>query len=187
VLVGEACLLQETSVIFWLGPNLLVDDYLLAASHGLRRTTHQPEKLPAPVIPSRLAPWHDQPQWFMRVTYDEQSGQFRAWYNVKNPGAIPACCYAYAESPDGLQWHYPELGLVELAGSRQNNLLVAPFGNFGLFMADDGPATADPARRYKLAYFEARQGGDRNGMSVLFSRQSRHSPRPGPQHHQRYH
>lgn len=172
------------------GTHLFVDDYLVAGSRGLTRTTHQPGKLPEPVIPSGLAPWHNQPQWFMRVVHDAPSGLFRAWYNLKNPGGhkksdgagtgVPSCCYACAESPDGIRWRYPDLGLVEMDGSRKNNLLDAVFDNFGLFLVDDGPRERNPARRFKLAYHEARRGDAGNGMSVMFSADGfRFTPFPG--------
>lgn len=171
------------------GPHLFIDERLIEESRGLTRTTHQPEKLPEPVFPSGMASWHKQPQWFMRVVHDAPAGLFRAWYNLKNPGGhvksdgtgtgFPFCCYAYAESPDGIRWRYPDLELVEMEGSRKNNLLEAPFANFGLFMVDDGPGVPNAARRYKMAYSEGRRG-DRNGMWVLFSPDGRRfTPFPG--------
>jgi hypothetical protein len=152
---------QEAPLRLGPGPHLFVDDYLVATSVGLTRTTHQPVKLPEPVF-QKGESWHLQPQWFMKVAYDGKAGSFRAWYNVKNPGGAPNVCYAYAESKDGATWVRPNLGLVDVGGSTQNNLLAAPQGYFGLFLVDDGPDFAEPARRFKLGYFG-------EGLRVAFS------------------
>ena len=143
------------------GPHLFIDDYLIAESNGLTRTTHQPRKLPEPVL-RKAEPWHLQPQWFMKVDRNPKSGLFRTWYNVKNPGGAPYLCYAYAESRDGIRWERPNLGLVDVGGSKDNNLIAAPLGHFALFFVDAGPTCADLARRYKMAYFE-------EGLCVAFS------------------
>jgi len=143
------------------GPHLFVDDYLIAESHGLKRTTHQPAKRPVPVL-RKAESWHLQPQWFMAVVRDADAGLFRTWYNVKNPGGQPSICYAYAESQDGIDWRRPDLGLVEVDGSTSNNLIDAPQGHFSLFFVDEGPGYANPAQRYKLGYY-----GD--GLCVAFS------------------
>ncbi|MAE62597.1 MAG: hypothetical protein CMJ49_14715 [Planctomycetaceae bacterium] len=97
------------------------------------------------------------------------SGQFRAWYNVKNPGGEPSLCYAYAESDDGIVWRLPDLGLVDVDGTSANNLIDAPQGHFGLFMVDDGPELSDASRRYKMAYFEQGLADNGNGLCVAFS------------------
>ncbi len=146
---------------FSVGPNLFVDDYLIAKSEGLKRTTHQPEKLPEPVL-RRAESWHLQPQWFLEVKRDPITGKFRAWYNVKNPGGAPYVCNCYAESDDGIKWVRPELGLVEAAGSKKNSIIDAPLGHFGLFLVDEGPSYANKSRRYKMAYFGP-------GLAIAFS------------------
>lgn len=143
------------------GPHLFIDDYLIAESQGLARTMHQPEKLPEPVL-RKAGSWHLQPQWFMKVDRDPKSGLFRTWYNIKNPGGAPYICYAYAESKDGIAWERRNLGLVEVGGSKENNLIAAPLGHFGLFFVDDGPTSADPSKRYKMAYYG-------EGLCVAFS------------------
>jgi len=164
---GEILQHGDQPAVFCLGPNLLIDDHLIADRSGLNRTTHQPEKLAEPVLRKAEA-WHRQPQWLLEVKRDPRSGRFRAWYNLKNfmhsgpGGAGPGICYAYAESDDGVHWTRPHLGLVDVDGSRDNNIIAAPLGHFGLFLVDEGPACADSSRRYRMAYF----GG---GLCVAFS------------------
>ena len=143
------------------GPHLFIDEYLIAESRELTRTTHQPEKLQEPVL-RRAESWHLQPQWFMQVTRDPQTGLFRTWYNVKNPGGTPYVCYAYAESYDGIRWERPDLGLVEVNGSTKNNLIAAPLGHFGLFFVDVGPECTETSRQFKLGYYG-------EGLCVAFS------------------
>lgn len=143
------------------GPQLFIDEYLIAESNGLVRTTHQPEKVLRPVL-GKAESWHRQPQWSLKVIYYPGSTLYRMWYNVKNPGGAPEWCYALAESQDGIKWDRPEWGLVEVGGSRKNNLIAAPLGHFSLFLVDEGADYRDAARRYKMAY-----GG--GGLCLAFS------------------
>jgi hypothetical protein len=78
------------------------------------------------------------------------------WYNT----LAPIVGQAYAESDDGITWRRPELGMLDVSGAA--NYVDAPMGHFGLFLIDEGPAYAEPARRYKLAYYH-------EGMCVAFS------------------
>ena len=147
------------------GPHLFIDDHLIQRSEGLLRTTHPPEKLPGPIL-AKAEPWHLQPLFFQKVIHDSQSGRFRMWYNIKNPGGQPHVCFGYAESEDGIRWTRPNLGLVSAAGSKDNNLIDAPQGHFGLFFVDEGPDSQDPQRRYKMAYYGP-------GLEVAFSADGR--------------
>ena len=60
----------------------------------------------------------------------------------------------YLESPDGIRWHRPSLGLVEFGGSRDNNIVFAGIGADGRGVhgfapyLDANPAAA-PEARYK--------------------------------------
>ena len=124
---------------FALGPNLFVDDRLIAEGTGLARTTHQPEKLPAPVLD------HDRPTWFMKVLYDAEAGCYRMWYIAMGP----KFGIALAESKDGIRW-------------RGSEYIDGPAGHWGLFLHDEGPGFTEPLRRYKMAYFGS-------GLSLAFS------------------
>ena len=147
------------------GPHLFIDEYLIAETKNLVRVVHQPEKLPQPIL-AKAESWHQQPLFFLKVMRDAGGNLFRMWYNVKNPGKHPPVCFAYAESKDGIRWERPNLGLIEVDGSTDNNLIEAAFGKFGLFLVDDGPDCPDPARRYKMAHYGP-------GLDVLFSADGR--------------
>jgi hypothetical protein len=139
----------EATVTLSMGPNLLIDDYLIAESHGLARTVHPPAKHPDPVFHTTTG----------YVRYDPPTQRFRMIY-IEGPDKQ----YAVVESPDGIDWVKPDLGLVEVDGSKHNNLIEGPKGHYPGQFFDDGPEATDPERRYKLAYF-----AEHRGMSLAFS------------------
>ena len=148
------------------GSHLFVDDYLISYSEGLRRTTHSPRKLGQSIIPS-AEPWHEMPLPYLKVIYYSASAQFRMWYNIRNnKKGIPSTAYAYAESEDGIKWRRPNLGMVEVQGTRDNNMFKAVERAFGLGFIDEGPAYLSPLRRFKMAYYRLTQP---MGMHVAFS------------------
>jgi len=66
---------------------------------------------------------------------------------------LAKCCICYAESDDGIHWTKPELGLVEFAGSRKNNIVDFPDANLWSTCAlVFEPEDPNPERRYKMAY-----------------------------------
>ncbi len=138
---------REDIMSLSIGPNLFIDDYLIAESRDLKRTAYQPEKHPTPVF--HVTPGN--------VSYDSDGRRFRMLY-IENGQ------YALAESANGIDWQKPELGLVDAAGSRRNNFIDAPRGGFQGQFLDDGPSSSDPARRHKLALFR-----DGKGLCVAFS------------------
>ena len=109
---------------------------------------------------------------YANVTHDDEDGAYKCWYSpfiVDNSSkdmtlqqrrqikyTAPrnremAICYA--TSNDGLTWHKPELGLVEYAGRKANNILMRGGGDTrggphgaGIFKDLRDP---DPSRRYK--------------------------------------
>ena len=148
------------------GVHLFIDDHWIEASAGLVRTTHQPEKLPGPVIP-KAESWHQQPLFFLTVLRDADPSSFRMWYNVKNPGHPRLyTCYAYAESQDGVNWHRPALDLIDVDDSKENNLFSDRF-YFGLVLIDEGRDFPVRSQRYKLADYRAVNGSA--GLCVAFS------------------
>ena len=104
-------------------------------------------------------------------------GKFRMWYlgmiqttieRGQAPGYWRPMCYA--ESEDGIHWTKPDLGLVELNGSKKNNICLVESEVYSLSRVNDfltvlhDPEDPDPERRYKCAYiahvpFEDVRGG----------------------------
>jgi hypothetical protein len=82
-------------------------------------------------------------------------GKYRMWYEVIAPrehGAADLVCYA--ESANGIKWKKPELGLVEFAGSKRNNIVYSEalagrgFHGVGVFWDSSAP----PEEQYKAVY-----------------------------------
>ncbi len=121
---------SRDTVSLSVGPNLFIDDHLVAQSDNLKRTTHQPKKHPEPVF--HVTPGN--------VRYDSRSETFQMRY-------IEQGVYALAESKDGIIWRKPEDRTVD-----------APKGGYQGWFLDEGPGYADPARRHKLAFFRGDAG-----------------------------
>lgn len=105
------------------------------------------------------------------VIYDEDDGLFKCWYksflrdrdsNSTPLAERPRILYRgggreegllYATSTDGIHWRKPELGLIEFAGSRRNNIVMsrAAHGIHAGGVLKD-PRDPDPARRYKFIH-----------------------------------
>ena len=150
------------------GPHLFIDDALIASSQGLTRTTHQPDKLPDPIIGGGQ-PWHDRPVPYVTVIDDRPSGPMRMWYNVRDTTGGGFAAYARAESDDGFAWRRPDLGLVDIG--EPNNLLPIHRG-WSIFLIDSGPDAAGP-RRFKFGQFSS-GGGHDHGLWVSFSADGLH-------------
>lgn len=103
---------------------------------------------------------------YPNLIYDEREGLYRLYYTefVVDPvsAATPLAeratseyvptrarrvATAYAESRDGVTWVKPNLGLVELGGSRDNNILLLHGHGTGVMLDERDP---DPSRRFKM-------------------------------------
>jgi hypothetical protein len=78
------------------------------------------------------------------VRYD--GGRFRMWYFGRDPAGGDTGWVCYAESSDGLHWEKPELGIVEINGSRRNNVTNLSMEAASVVYHPEDP---DPERRYK--------------------------------------
>jgi hypothetical protein len=125
------------------GPHLLIDDFLIAQSTGVRRCVNQPPrdpKIPNPLITGKgdecVAP-------YMTVLRDPGTGRFQIWYNVyKEKHKDGTARFATMESEDGIHWVRPRR-VLEDPGTI----------NFGCAVIDEGPGFADLAKRYKLGWW----------------------------------
>jgi len=121
---------------------LFLDDTWIADSNRVGRVWHQPRKRAEPVLQATAA-WEGIPVMFGSVLC--RAGRFQMWY-ISWQGAYRGAI-AYAESPDGIHWTKPALGLVDVDGRRDNNLLFARHDCY----VDNLGVVDDPAdRRWPL-------------------------------------
>lgn len=118
-------------------------------------------------------------QFYGSVVRHPQTGKFRVWYcsvskaerKNRQSGKSGIWRVAYAESDDGIRWSKPNLGLVEVNGSKDNNLcLLEPhLGVLNLKVLDE-PDDPNPAHRYKMAahVWTPKSATRRNGALAPF-------------------
>ncbi len=163
---------------------LVIDDQPLLESHNLRRKVNQAVKRKEPVL--RLdAPWEtDRDQLnYVCILYDDEEKIFKMWYTLMrwrgNTSDGPRGV-AYAISKDGLDWEKPVLGLVEVDGSRENNMVIGFKRNFVYTIIKDASDIA--ARRYKMIFStyaeEALWAGHHSSLNLAYSHDGLNWERP---------
>ena len=152
------------------GPQLFVDDYLVAFSENLSCAVRTPKR----VTRCPILGWEEgTTQPYVTVVRDPETKKFRLWYNR---GIGKDCAVAYAESEDGLHWETPSLGIM----GDDNRLFPISYphqNGYGVSVIDEGPGFPDKERRFKLAWWgqekpwteETKDGGGDPGMRVAFS------------------
>jgi hypothetical protein len=131
------------------GPYLMLDETLVAEKSHVQREVNHPSRLPDPIVTGYedgcFQPW-------LSVVRDPQTRRFRMWYNTPSkPPEPPTSRLVYLESEDGVHWLRP------------HRVLATPPIQFGASVIDEGPAYADPAKRFKFAWWKD------GGLQVAFS------------------
>ena len=96
---------------------LFLDDMLIDSMRDLRLKMHSPR--PAEIAIRKDKPWEDTTMYDPVVIKDTL--RYRMWYRATHL-TYPRYT-GYAESPDGIRWTKPSLGLIEFRGSKDNNLV----------------------------------------------------------------
>ena len=155
---------------------LLIDDHWIASKSGVERTLHQPQKHASNPLIRGDDPWAINPYCYGTVMYDETASRFKLWYMSYNYGLPLAerTPILYATSEDGIAWDRPSLELVEFRGSKQNNILMTPYGHHDLYSPSVLKDSRDPnpQRRYKMIWWDFPLGKREyqdDGMCVAFS------------------
>ncbi|MSU37308.1 MAG: hypothetical protein EXS36_19870 [Pedosphaera sp.] len=143
---------------------LFVDDWVVDSLKNLSRVVHSPTRQDGNPVLRGTEPWE---KWTVDVNghttlYDDESHQFRMWYvsALISPdsayGELHRVCYTV--STDGIHWTKPELGQVDWAGSRRNNLIQ--WGKNWMRRPNvlKDPQDPDPTRRYKMIYSDFIEG-----------------------------
>lgn len=119
---------------------LLFDDRFVEASRGIVRRMNPPQKLGAVLRPER--PWEDNSFGFCASVLQHDS-TFRLYYETWSTKGTFVCL---ATSSDGERWERPKLGLIEVDGSRENNIVWRADGESVVFLDPHGK----PEERFKM-------------------------------------
>lgn len=137
----------------------VIDNRDLLEINNLHRKFNPAVKHPEPVIKID-APWNTDREQFghCNVIYDEQEKCFKIWYAVTGKSteddvgvivSTPAKV-AYATSVDGMHWERPDLGLIDVNGSCDNNYIIPEMGFHGFTLIKD-PSDL-PQSQYKMIF-----------------------------------
>jgi hypothetical protein len=155
-----ACLSIGTTIRAELTPgrHLFLDPALIDQSEKVSVAVNPAERRETVIRTDQ--PWEQLMISFFLTVRDE-GGRLRMWYICRDRQNRPNV--AYAESPNGVQWTKPNLGIVEYDGSKENNLV-------GLHTLE-GVVFADPkmpaAERYQYVS-TARKGSETTSSVALF-------------------
>ena len=126
---------------------LFLDKFLIERLDNASLKLHEPAKAPRPRSPliGGYATVIKDGELF-RAVYRSYNPTYKGEQYDGNPGEMTC----YAESRDGHEWTQPNLGIVEINGNRENNVILraSPFStNFSPFLDDRPDVPAD--QRFK--------------------------------------
>jgi len=108
---------------------LMLDGAALTQIDGLDLIVNQPVKYHENPVLTYTEPWEAScVTMYGSVLYDEEQQQFQAWYEVYKklpPPDDESILFCYAVSKDGIHWKKPALGLIQVEGSKENNVVMA--------------------------------------------------------------
>ena len=127
---------------------MFVDDFLIDSLDGARLELHAPR--PAEKVFTLDRPWEGIYSGYFTVIQDGDRYliYYRGMPEARHTFDVEVTCVA--ESADGIHWTKPNLGLFEVRGSRENNVILARHRachNFAPLL-DTNPA-APPSERFK--------------------------------------
>jgi hypothetical protein len=136
---------------------LFVDFDRVEVFDNVVRTFHSAEKHPDNPVIHKEKPWEADRGTWGSVIFDDEARLFKSWYGGESErqlsnGNGPRHVMLYATSQDGVHWDRPKLGLHEVMGSKENNVVVGDdhhdgMGHWESTLKD--PLDPDPNRRYK--------------------------------------
>ena len=145
---------------------LFVDDYLIEHLEGdVELRLHAP--VPREEVMVLDKPWEGNTCGYHTIFRD--GPLYRMYYrgsdfDMDKKKAVHPELVCYAESGDGIHWNRPELGLVEFAGSRQNNIIWQGIGSHNFTPFKDSNPECPPEARYKAV-----GRGPGNGGRTLYA------------------
>ncbi|MEO8128876.1 MAG: hypothetical protein ABI822_17365 [Bryobacteraceae bacterium] len=182
-------------------PQLFVDFDQVESTENVERVFHAAEKHPANPVLRREKVWEIDRGTWGSIIYDNEERTFKAWYGGTSGRDVSGCSgpdcrsnsvLCYAVSADGIHWDRPKLGLHEVAGTRENNVVIDDDYRDGMAHWESvgkDPFETDDRRRYKALGWSSQ---DWNGpMSGIFTMTSpdglrwTHTPEPVFRYHPR--
>jgi len=138
---------------------LFVDHYLIERLDGARLEIGRPQ--PAGVAIKYDKPWDGPISHCTTIIKD--GDKYRMYYRGKSskPGYRYTICYA--ESRDAIHWTRPELGLIEIDGTKANNVVLLENQALAPFL-DTRPGVPDAERFKGNAFVETRFGAEKVGL-----------------------
>jgi hypothetical protein len=155
---------------------LFVDDHGVLYRSGTKRVLQPLKRHSENALIDLARPW-EVGIGYTSVYRDPRSGKYQLWYQAY-AGARAGdrrlkCVVCYAESRDGIHFHRPELDLFPYKGQKSNIVLVSNGGYGDRYCCSVlvDASEKDPARRYKMAYYDWSVVGQREepGLHVAFS------------------
>ena len=161
---------------------LLVDDDEVLFRPGTIKRVMEFKKFSADPVVAPDKAWEGMLGW-TSVYRNPQTGKFQLWYQAyqerRKEDKSLRCVVCYAESDDGRTWRKPNLGLFPFYEEKETNIVLIGDGGkaggygdrYGNSVVVD-PRDPDPARRYKMLYYDwgvgenVKQG---SGLHVAFS------------------
>ena len=133
---------------------LFVDDYLVETAEKVSRTFHQVEKSPQnPVLRGDGPEQEGGVLVFGSVLHEDDL--FKMYYFTADHSADNWRHQRLVYSKDGLQWERPSLGLIELNGSKDNNIVFSYLTHSGFLEGLEpvrDPRPADANKRYRSLF-----------------------------------
>jgi hypothetical protein len=158
---------------------LFADDEDVLYRPGTIKRVVEFKKFAADPVIAPDKPWEGMIGW-TSVHRVPQTGKFQLWYQAyqekRKEDKMLRSVVCYAESNDGKTWTKPNLGLFPFYEEKDTNIvLIGAKGAYGDRYCNSvvfDPRDADPAKRYKMAYYdwlpgEGEQGGA--GTHVAYS------------------
>jgi hypothetical protein len=136
---------QESSVVdIGTKKQLFISDDFVESSTGVVFTMNAPHRT-GQIILKADAPWEQAANGHIGsyCSLLKEEDTIRLWYDVRFGGSVQV---AYAESTDGIHFTKPVLGLHELDGSKENNIVMASrIGGGAVWIDPKSP----PGKRYR--------------------------------------
>lgn len=131
---------------------LFVDEFLIEKLTNAERQLHRPTARDVSIVHDE--PWEGNISYYHTVFEDEDL--YRMYYRgghsggrTSYPDANKHQVVCYAESKDGINWVKPTLGLVEFAGSKENNIIWQGIGQHNFVPFRDTNPDCAPEAKYK--------------------------------------